>query len=353
MKLTIRGVLTTTAFTHQTDPNEKGMQIKTAVISDGKLITGVPVIQANSVRGLLRRAAADELAAQVIKNLEKVSRNLYLSIYRGAFARTGLNAGGATYQQMSAAADHIFAGLFGGGAYMYRSTVRFERDLIPAITATRPLLPAEIQAHAIDVPHDKLLTTQTLAPRDDFAVLPKSAIDTVDDIEAAYTEHMQTKVDQSAAIKAGESEKRDDLNTMANTQGIIPGVPLAFGISTSDISPAQCGMLLAGLLRWANRNTLGGGSARGRGSFIPTLSLSIDGKRVVEQLFVGEAPYLTFAESPEITQLLAALDALIADHCKVSYLSSVFPTEIKAKPEKATKGKGKPAAGDASVPAGA
>ena len=130
-----------------------------------------------------------------------------------------MNPGGATYQQMIAAADHIFAGLFGGGAYVYRSTFRFERDLIPAITATSHLLPAEIQAKAVDVPHYDLLTTQTLAPRDDFAALPASAIQLVDDLETAYSEHMQTKIDQSASIKAGESEKRDDLNTMANAEG--------------------------------------------------------------------------------------------------------------------------------------
>ncbi len=143
--LTIRGYLTLTSHSHQAAPtsDETGVtsHMKTPVLAGGKLIPDVPFITANSVRALIRRACGNVLFDQIKKMHDQVPRNVYLSVQRGGFARTGMLAGGASYQQLIAAKDHMFSGLFGGGAFMYPSCVRMESSLIPMITTLKDLFP--------------------------------------------------------------------------------------------------------------------------------------------------------------------------------------------------------------------
>ena len=96
MDLIIRGVVTTTSLCHQTSPEGKGTMMSTLCYSqasdkDGGPIT-LPYVTANSVRGLLRREAAELILDQVLKNKDLIDRNTYLSLVRGSFARTGLAA---------------------------------------------------------------------------------------------------------------------------------------------------------------------------------------------------------------------------------------------------------------------
>jgi CRISPR type IV-associated protein Csf2 len=341
----IRGVVTTTALTHQSAPADRGQSkgqcMKTGVIGQGGSVL-VPYITANSVRGLIRRAAGDVVLERLVKAKAHIPRNLYLSIVRGAYARTGVNAGGATYTQMLDAAHHTFAGLFGGGAFMYRSPLRFERDLLPILETTRGLFPLDVQPFAVDREPWQLIQKTMMAPRDDFARLPAMAREVVEDVEAAYTEHMLTKVQQNEVKAADETATKDDLdNFMGEIEHIIPGVPLFFGISATGVTESQAGLLIYALHRWANRNALGGASARGRGSFTPSLSLYIDGVQVTSNLLVGDAPLLSIADSPRIAELLKACDKALDVDATAASLESVYPTVVKEEKDKAKKkGKG-------------
>lgn len=342
VQLVIRGVVTTASLAHQTSPSEPGMQIKTNVMSSAGLVRGVPYITANSVRGLIRRAAADVVLERLAESKSRIHRSLYLSIVRGAYARTGVQAGGATIEQMLAASAHVFGGLFGGGGFMHHSTFDLKSDLLPVARGTKDFMPADVQARAIDQDASKLLTMAVLAPRDDFATLPPMARAVVDDLDNAYREHMATKVDQAAASKAAKdsaSEKvsKDDLNNFAMTECIIPGVPLYFNITTGAITEAQAGLLLQGVHRWANRNALGGGSARGRGSFVPSLALLIDGQHITEDFLMGDAPLLTMAEHPRIQALVEACNSSLATDATPDSLSAVYPIEVGKAKEKAKK----------------
>ncbi len=342
VQLVIRGVVTTASLVHQTSPSEPGMQIKTNVITSAGLVRGVPYITANSVRGMLRRAAADVLLERLAESKSRIHRSLYLSIVRGAYARTGVQAGGATIEQMLAASAHVFGGLFGGGGFMHHSNFDLKSDLLPVAQGTKDFMPADVQARAIDEDASKLLTMAVLAPRDDFATLPPMARAVVADLESSYSEHMATKVDQAAASKAAKdsaSEKvsKDDLNNFAMTECIIPGVPLYFNITTGSITEAQAGLLLQGVHRWANHNALGGGSARGRGSFVPSLALLIDGQHITENLLIGDAPLLTMAEHPRIEALVNACNSSLITDATPESLSVVYPIEVGKAKEKAKK----------------
>jgi CRISPR type IV-associated protein Csf2 len=151
---------------------------------------------------------------------------------------------------------------------------------------------------------------------------------------------MSTKESQAAAKKSGEADKKDDLNNIASATGITAGVPLAFGLSTQDIEPYQAGILLRALLLWANDNALGGGASRGWGSFAPNITLMVDGKEVVSNIFVGDAPYLEFAKTEQIQQMLDASDQALATHATAAALSELYPDDIPSNVE-GKEGKGK------------
>lgn len=354
--ITVRGVITLTAHAHQTAPDGGGEgvtpQMKTGVFFEGKRFD-MPFISANSVKGMIRRAAGRVLTACLEARGEQISRNVYLSINRGSYARTGLDAGGASYVQMIAADKHPFVGLFGGGAHMYRAKVRMERDLFPMITATRELFPERYQASCVDVQPWQLLTKTLIASRDDFERLPEGAF--IQDAEAAYLEHMAAKFGQNAAKKAQKAEAKaggqavmkseklstDDLNTFTQVECISPGTPMFFGMTLKSPTDAQVGLLLAAIRSWANENALGGGSSRGRGSFKASLSVYAGSDLMIESLLVGDAG--TYELSEKARSYTAALDKELQDgQGSAQVLSSLYPTVVKD--EAPAKAKGKAAA---------
>lgn len=348
MKLVIRGTVTTASHVHQTSPDAKGkgIHIRTNMAVNGALVRDIPYITANSVRGLIRRAAGDHVIECLAKRGIQISRNLYLSIYRGTFGRTALDAGGATCTEAAAAAKHVFAGLFGGGARMFRSPWRITRDLIPVLECTKATMPMRVHEQALAASPSEILVTTLMAPRDDFARLPQSARLSVADLDSEYTEHMakkQAERQQNMGADGNEKESKDDLDNFATSQCIIAGVPLVFDIQTDDITEAQAGMLLTALHRWVNKNALGGGSVRGRGAFIPDLSLWVDGNKVVDPLFINEAPMLEFVAHPIIAACLHECAVELEDDL-FAKLNIAFPSNTVALEEKLKKKADKAAA---------
>lgn len=353
--ISIRGVITLTAHAHQTSPDggADGItpQMKTSVLCSGKLQNDVPFITANSVRGMIRRAAGDVLMEQIMAAKEQISRNLYLSIKRGSYSRTGIEAGGASYMQMIAANNHIFAGLFGGGAYMYPSKLRIERDLLPMLEPIRDVFPERYQALCVDVQPYQILKKILIASRDDFQRLPEGGF--IENAEEAYMEHMGAKFGANQAKKAQKADakaegqyvakdekiKTTDLNTYTQVEAMIPGTPLYFGITAQSVNPAQIGLLLTAIQNWANANALGGGSCRGRGSFKAALSVFEGDAVLIDKLLVGDAG--SYALSEKAADYTAALQkALLEGEASAQKLAAIYPSEVKMdSAEKAPKGK--------------
>jgi CRISPR type IV-associated protein Csf2 len=81
------------------------MSYKIPVVTDTGMVY-VPIVTANSVRGLIRRCAADVLYAEMQRQGIMVSKELYLSMCRGAFGRTQIDSSGGTTEQAINAAQH-------------------------------------------------------------------------------------------------------------------------------------------------------------------------------------------------------------------------------------------------------
>ncbi|WP_186214761.1 type IV CRISPR-associated protein Csf2 [Burkholderia gladioli] len=356
---TIRGAITLTSAAHQTAPERSGNHsplISTFVKGETRNIN-LPIITANSVRGVLRRAAASRIAASLLERKVQIPRDLYLSISRGAFSRTGMKTGDATLKEMAAAAKHVHAGLFGGGARMFPSRLAMEDDLKPMVSETRDLFPPQFRGLCMgsailrgdngEYLGSSLTTKALLTSRDDFAA--GRGIDVIENVESAYLEYIERNLETGAAKKAQKKAKQDDKTLVirdedraksTNLAGfntldvIVPGTRLYFGLRLTSPTPAQLGMTLLAVQDWANQNAVGGGAARGRGRFAPALTLEADGKSIAEPLLDGWAPSYTLADLAIIADAVAAAQAEIAQ-CTRESLLEVYPISTEPQVEAA------------------
>lgn len=302
----ILGTITPTTHIHQSDPNRQGNRTPTMTTyawGPDRVRRQIPFVTANSIRGLLRRAAAtvylDALG-------EPVTRETFHVLTTGKAGRHAIGDQPSP-QALTQGVRHPFAGLFGGGSYMLPSRYTMA-PLMPVIEWCANLLhpslrddmiPAERLRYPVDEGQwrDIRLTTDLIqAPRDD--VLAGHGADYIKDYQASLeawinevtagrTAKASGKAKAEEARKRGERPAADDAGKGADvqnfvlTEAILPGTPLQFSLRLKAAStPAQIGLMLLAVRDWANRNQLGGGSARGFGRFEAQLAL-LDGDSVV------------------------------------------------------------------------
>lgn len=339
-ELLIRGALVTTSMTHQSSAEGKGKAMKTFMTG---IDYSIPYISANSIRGMIRRAAAEILIESLIDRNLTISRGAYLSLVRGAHSRTGINSSRLTFAEAKAAANHVFGGVFGGGSFMFPSNMDIERDAFPITIETLKFLPRDVHHLSCEEPSDRILTRSMMAPRDDFAKLPRLAQLVVTNAEQEHAEHMKTKSDQSdaseaakaveeARVKSGdksksaEKVKKDDLdNFMGDIECIKPGIPLYFGLVAKNLTDAQTGLILLAVKRWANRNVLGGNGARGYGRFIPNLTCVINDDSSPLFDVMTDAPNLELSHDFD-DLIFAAINEINAQ--TASTIDEIYPVNI-------------------------
>ena len=122
----IVGVVTATTHIHQTEPKDSipaggnkniNRAIKSHVWDENRVRHEVPFVTANSVRGLLRRAAASIVLDRINA---PVSRQLFQILTTGKSSRDAIGVA-PTVAALTEASNSPFAGLFGGGPYMLAS----------------------------------------------------------------------------------------------------------------------------------------------------------------------------------------------------------------------------------------
>lgn len=353
----VRGVLTLTAPAHQSSPEKSGNHtpLMTTRVTTEDGVQTLPYITGNSVRGVLRRLAAEHVVAALMEKKIQIPRDTFLCLVRGAFSRTGMKAGEATIKEMAAARKHVFAGLFGGGARMFPSKLRLTSELMPMVAETRHLFPAKYQAHCVGSAvlrsqdgayRGSGLTSEVLLTgRDDMAAGRGGEV--IENHEEAFREYMNNimgkaalKKGQKAAVqaakKAGEKmliadedrAKAESLATFATLDVINPGTRLFFSVRVEDATEAQLGLALMAIEDWANKNALGGGSSRGRGSFVAALSLEQGGAVQVANLLEGDAPDYRLAGDDLVARAVAAAKAELAAITREG-LDLVYPTSTE------------------------
>jgi CRISPR type IV-associated protein Csf2 len=110
------------------------------------------------------------------------------------------------------------------------------------------------------------------------------------------------------------------------------------------VTDSQIGLILLGLQAWVNRNALGGGSVRGRGSFTAALRMEEAGDVIMDHVLMGDAPASKLSDRAE--PFVAKMRQDLVEAALPSVLGAIYPTDI-AKKEKKSGKKGAPA-GDAA-----
>lgn len=355
MSIQVVGAITLTTHAHQTAPdgrdgNHNGT-IKTWMFSADGRRRQVPFITANSVRGLLRRAAAE----RVMDALDTtISRQLFHVLTRGAAAREGIGAE-PTVTALVEGSRNIFAGLFGGGPYMLHSRYSMG-PLMPIIAWTekalhpslRPMaIPADQLTYATGdgVVRDTPLTTDLiLTGRDDL--MAGKGESRITDYQASLdswlshvTQGRDAKAAKKAAEKAAKAEgtkvdaavaagKSSDLQAFNTIEAMLPGTPLQFWLRLRDsATPAQIGLALMAVRDWANANVVGGASARGFGRFEAQLALFDGDTQLAPSIFAPGDHATAYRLSDDVASYVQAaqaeLDALTVEAMEAAYPSVV------------------------------
>jgi CRISPR type IV-associated protein Csf2 len=345
MAMEILGPLVLTSPAHQAaimGKGEKGPR-RTLTLPVFDLGTGtshqVPYITANSVRGRLRRLAAERVFKVFEAKHQTLSRDVFLAVSRGSTGRTDINLHGGA-DAIVESARHVFAGLFGGGAAMLAS--RFSvAPLLPLIEWTNAVLPNSLQRYAL--PASSYTTTREVdgQPKQSAqltAVMLWTARDPLMDgqgsrivedyagtlaewlgaMEAEAAEHKSAaakkKVKQAAGEKVEEEdESKSALKNFGEIRVIPPGMPLQFVVTTSTTATlAQEGLLLMAIQDWCRLNSVGGGTARGMGRFnARALSALVEDEDPIP-LFRGDNYDLNLDAQPIASRIDAAETALAA-----------------------------------------
>lgn len=294
---------------HRTDRGRAVIQTVARPLFVGGLYRGdMPVIPANTVRGRLRRIAAKAWLTQIGKPVPETVAHAILS---GA----ALTQGSATTQMrelLLAAAEHPFAGMFGGGPNRLPSAYTIA-DLVPVTGATIesglvPSLYADAVATRNGKSGGKMLEPWELISYD-------------------HTNRGSSTEDAGVPIEDANGKRVDALYSW---QTIPAGVSLFFRITTSPMAAddARLALLAESLRRFGADGIVGGRKAAGYGRFM-FQRVSWSEAHWVERKLLGTTdlfatpaaddflpPTLSFAATPATKKLVKSLEARMASVAK-------------------------------------
>lgn len=253
----------------------------------------VPVVNANTLRGLLRRAGATHIERALMARGEKLSLLAYTALRSGSpFGNP--DKATPTIDDIQAAMRMPPLAVFGGGPRMIRGSVRVDTGF-PATVALRERGLVDPHIPTVD---GKKLTGVLWRKRTDDAgnfVDPANASAVIHNYAAAIDAwQVIVASDQSsdeiedvppgAEKKASkgtlsEASKLRGINSLTAFECVVPGVPFAFRAELDTDYPASVGYFLLALETFANQQRLGGNWRLGFGRFALALTLEADGQR--------------------------------------------------------------------------
>lgn len=148
------GTILPTTPVHQTDPNRDGnysKTLKTYAWDKNQSRHEIPFVTANSIRGQLRRAAAN-IVLEALN--QPVTRALFSVLTSGKASRKDVGLVPTTRATVDGG-KNVFAGLFGGGGYMLPSRYSIG-PLIPQVEWVDRALHHSLRATMIPILSAKL-----------------------------------------------------------------------------------------------------------------------------------------------------------------------------------------------------
>lgn len=231
---------------------------------ESKSYTSVPVIPANSLRGLLRRCVSDLVFESIAaKGGKKLSLDAYHTLTCGAAIGTPDEVA-PSVPEVKAVLEHPFLGLFGGTTKMIRGALKvFNGYPICPATKDAGIVGDDFEKYAANT---NWLTQVDMFKRDSDVEknIPQSALNGLDSPEETINAWRE--------FLAGSTPRPDGIvptnpSTWAARELVMPGVSFQVGFEIMTYDHAMVGLTLLGLEKLIARNSLGGRTAIGYGRF--------------------------------------------------------------------------------------
>lgn len=236
----------------------------------------------NGFRGALRRKAAERIMAVLSARGERLSAEVYNGL-RGGAASAQPDTASNSIEEMVRASEHVYMGLFGGGARLLPS--RYIADDVNIIC--RHNVDAWVVRPPVGLIED-ILNQQTtsvegeVVDKKPYHYLERSFFRRVDDVNGGVpAEHIENVIDggfetiqsyvdgiqnSSAKRKADASVKKESLSHIVSIERIKTGTPVALRFDfDADVTDEQVGLLLLAVQDMLEDNRIGGYGRNGYG----------------------------------------------------------------------------------------
>lgn len=296
----------------------------------------VPYFPGNDLRGRLRRKAGAILLDAITSSGAKYDRGVYSGVNNGMNGAQP-DPTPATAEEVVRARNHIFMGLFGGGARMLQSGFDVA-DLMPIMdtTISAGMIPARfapqpgtdfVSSEPGDIAYtahkkgERLYGWQLLRRYNGTRIDDLHRVTDVDRVEkqlengldevAAYQlqvlENKRLRKEDKEADAADKTNvKKSDAGNMITFEAIAAGVPMYFKLVIApNMSDAQIGLMAQAVCDLVNGQKLGGWSRTGLGSFDAMLQMRRNG--VVSPLLLKDDTDENYVLSPDMAPFIEAM----------------------------------------------
>jgi CRISPR type IV-associated protein Csf2 len=227
----------------------------------------LPYIPGNSLRGMLRRAAAEDLFEALKARGEKIDLDLYHVMLCGAVSASPEKA--ATITEALESGKNPFASLFGGGPKFLWSRLSVGNAFaITPETLKAGLVPERLAAESAAARRVSAVVIETKV--DDIMRGQRSVPSVIENAEQEIQKWIALLDDSRAKKNSGEDSKKVGIAGIHSKEVVIPGTRLHAEhiLDTSFAGEATLGGFIAALVRVANDQRLGGGARAGCGRFV-------------------------------------------------------------------------------------
>lgn len=237
----------------------------------------IPYFAANGIRGALRRHARDLLLPYLTETRGPISTDFYNGLSCGAASGKPDNSPNSI-EELVRSSEHIYMGLFGGGARLLSSKLQAsDINIICQDTLQKHIVNlSEAQKMSVEAAFPDVFGENPCRPQhfvdirhitrvdDIIRGLKKSEVEAIEGGAEAIAAHYNAGAENKKA--RAEGAKKKTVANLLNLEVIPENTPLHFSLSFSpDVTEAQIGMLVMCLQSLLRRNYFGGYGRTGFG----------------------------------------------------------------------------------------
>jgi len=281
----------------------------------------LPVINANTLRGGIRRAATRVACRILSARNEMVTLNTVIQMNNGTSSGRP-SSDIPTLEDLDAAFANPFVGLFGGGERMLRSRMKTTMAM-PVVEPLIGLGAIPDRFHAMD--EAARLSSCSIFRRVDDFTLNTSALDpviptVVEEFESTVTERIMESVVARQRKKDGKAAPKDSnmVDSINAIEYINPGTRMyiRFEVNGGD---HHLGMFLKALEEFYHANAIGGSNRNGFGEF-QFIDLHARNEKGLFKVFEDKSRSLC----SDVADFLVAFDQTGEDHLRAEELEALL-----------------------------